>query len=108
MLSTIIGSRFAVIGTACKRVYRSRSGLASHDRIHDLRHTAYSKLDEAEVPEQVIMGLMGHVSRAMRERYSHARLDAMREAVKHLELDKPAKESAKVEFSTTDGKPLTH
>ncbi len=72
-------------------------------RFHDLRHTAYSKLDEAEVPEQVIMGLMGHVSRAMRDRYSHARMGAMREAVKVLELDKsnePAKDSAKVTSST--------
>jgi hypothetical protein len=42
------------------------------------QHTAYSKLHEAEVPEQVIMALMGHVSRTMRERYSHARMDAMR------------------------------
>jgi integrase len=55
-------------------------------RFHDLRHTAYSKRDEAEVPEQVIMALMGHVSKPMRERYSHARVEKMRDAVKHLEL----------------------
>ena len=80
-------------------------------RFHDLRHTAYSKLDEAEVPEQVIMALMGHVSRAMRDRYSHARMDAMRDAVKHLELDNPfgpAKESAKVSDSVKTAKALTN
>jgi len=80
-------------------------------RFHDLRHTAYSKLDEAEVPEQVIMALMGHVSRAMRERYSHARMDAMRDAVKHLELERfsePATNSATVAKSSDTPKPLTH
>jgi integrase len=80
-------------------------------RFHDLRHTAYSKLDEAEVPEQVIMALMGHVSRAMRDRYSHARMDAMRDAVKHLELDKPfepATKSATVPGDTQTVKPLTN
>jgi integrase len=80
-------------------------------RFHDLRHTAYSKLDAAEVPEQVIMALMGHVSKSMRERYSHARMDAMREAVKHLELDNTfglSKESTKVSMSGGTSKTLTH
>jgi hypothetical protein len=68
-------------------------------------------MDEAEVPEQVNIALMGHVSPAMRDRYSHARMDAMRDAVKHLELDKPfgpAKESAKVTEQAGTAKPLTN
>jgi hypothetical protein len=57
------------------------------------------------------MAVMGHVSKAIRERYSHARMDAMRDAMKHLELDKPsgpAKESAKVTESGETSKTLTH
>jgi integrase len=80
-------------------------------RFHDLRHTAYTKMVEAGVPEGIIMALMGHVSRAMVERYSHVRMDAMRKAVTALSLEKPkpepenqaesAKESAKVTESVT-------
>jgi hypothetical protein len=55
------------------------------------------------------MALMGHVSRAMRDRYSHARMDKMREAVKHLELDKsPATVSATVNESGKTTKLLTN
>jgi hypothetical protein len=66
---------------------------------------------EVGVPEGVIMALMGHVSRAMVERYSHVRMDAMRKAVEALSLEKPkaptedsvqaAKDSAKVRESAT-------
>jgi len=55
-------------------------------RFHDLRHTAYTKMIEAGVPEGVIMALMGHVSRAMVERYSHVRMPALREAAGKLSL----------------------
>jgi len=72
-------------------------------RFHDLRHTAYTKLVEAGTPEGVIMALMGHVSRQMVERYSHVRMDAMRQAVDKLSITgpdrriAPTKESTKVE-----------
>jgi len=55
------------------------------------------------------MALMGHISKQMRERYSHARLYKMREAMKHLEIDReigPPKESAKVIASAETAKPL--
>jgi hypothetical protein len=53
------------------------------------------------------MALMGHVSRAMAERYSLVRMDAMRQAVESLSLTKAtvaaplllAKETAKVKVS---------
>jgi integrase len=57
-------------------------------RFHDLRHTAYTKMVEAGVAEGIIMALMGHVSRAMVERYSHVRMDPMRKAVESLALTK--------------------
>jgi hypothetical protein len=41
---------------------------------------------EAGVPESTMLALMGHMSRAMLERYSHIRMAAKREAVKSLEL----------------------
>jgi hypothetical protein len=39
---------------------------------------------EAGIPESTMLALMGHMSRAMLERYSHIRLNAKREAVKVL------------------------
>jgi integrase len=77
------------------------------ERFHDLRHLAYTKMVEAGVPEGVIMALMGHVSGATAERYSHVRMDAMRQAVESLSLTKAtvgtpillAKETAKVNVS---------
>ncbi len=76
---------------------RTDAGVAC--RFHDLRHTAYTKMVEAGVPEGIIRALMGHVSRAMMDWYSHVRMEAMRTAVESLSL-KPescevAKETAK-------------
>lgn len=65
-------------------------------RFHDLRHTAYTKLIEAGQPEGVIEALMGHISKEMKERYSHVRMAAKREAVGNLRLDHSVKESTKV------------
>jgi hypothetical protein len=52
---------------------------------------------EAGVPEETMKALMGHMSRAMIERYSHIRMQAKRAAVEALELGisiGPAKVSA--------------
>jgi len=61
---------------------RKRTGVKC--RLHDLRHTAATKMAEAGVPESTMLALMGHVSRAMLERYSHIRMAAKREAVEAL------------------------
>jgi hypothetical protein len=46
---------------------------------------------EAGVPESTMLAIMGHMSRAMLERYSHIRMAAKREAVQALRLTpKPA------------------
>ena len=47
-----------------------------------MRHTAATKMAEAGIPESTMLALMGHMSRAMLERYSHIRMTAKREAVK--------------------------
>jgi integrase len=71
-------------------------------RFHDLRHTALTKMAEADAPESTMKALAGHMSRAMLERYSHIRMQAKRAAVESLTLAKPKvielpKESPKVE-----------
>jgi len=58
-------------------------------RLHDLRHTAATKMAEAGTPESTMLALMGHMSRAMLERYSHIRMAAKREAVEALATSKP-------------------
>jgi integrase len=55
-------------------------------RWHDLRHTVCTKMAEAGVPESTMLAIMGHMSRAMLERYSHIRMAAKREAVESLRL----------------------
>src|SRR5947209_479076 len=58
---------------------RRRTGVCC--RLHDLRHTFATGLAERGVPESTMLALMGHMSRAMLERYSHIRMAAKREAV---------------------------
>jgi integrase len=55
-------------------------------RLHDLRHTFATQLAENGVPESTMLALMGHMSRAMLERYSHIRNQAKREAVAGVSL----------------------
>ena len=54
-------------------------------RWHDMRHTFISRLGENKVGEQTLMGLTGHLSNKMLERYSHIRMEAKREAVRTLD-----------------------
>jgi integrase len=58
-------------------------------RLHDLRHTAATKMAEAGTPESTMLALMRHMSRAMLERYSHIRMAAKREAVEALATSRP-------------------
>jgi hypothetical protein len=52
---------------------------------------------EAGVPESTMLAIMGHMSRAMLERYSHIRMAAKREAGESLNLTPKTK--------TTNGVP---
>jgi integrase len=56
-------------------------------RMHDLRHTVATRMAEAGVPEATMLSLLGHMSRAMLERYSHIRMAAKRTAVENLTLE---------------------
>jgi integrase len=55
-------------------------------RLHDLRHTFATRLAENGASESTMLALMGHMSRAMLERYSHIRIAAKREAVAGVTL----------------------
>ncbi len=55
-------------------------------RIHDLRHTAITKMAESGASDSTIMALAGHLSRAMLERYSHIRMNAKRQAMEFMTL----------------------
>ena len=65
--------------------------------LHDLRHTFATRLAEAGTPESTMLALMGHMSRAMLERYSHIRMAAKRNAVAgirlHQEINQERKDS---------------
>jgi integrase len=58
---------------------RERTGVSC--RLHDLRHTFATRLAENRVSESTMLALIGHMSRAMLERYSHIRMTAKRDAV---------------------------
>jgi integrase len=63
---------------------RTRAGVSC--RLHDLRHTFATRLAENGVPESTMLALLGHMSRAMLERYSHIRMAAKRDAVAGVTL----------------------
>ena len=75
-------------------------------RIHDLRHTAITKLAESGASDSTIMAIAGHLSRAMLERYSHIRMNAKRQAVESLSL-KPKAEQPTQRNPQSEGHPRT-
>jgi integrase len=81
-------------------------------RLHDLRHSFCTKLAEAGVPEGTMLDIMGHVSTAMRRRYSHIRAQARRDAIDSVELRQfsvgVTKESTKVGDSAKSKTAVTH
>jgi integrase len=76
---------------------RKRAGL-EHVRRYDLRHHIITKmLEDPNISEQVVQEIAGHVSKRMKDRYSHIRDQAQREALtavetKGLETDTPAQQ----------------
>jgi integrase len=75
-------------------------------RIHDLRHTATTKLAESDASDSTIMALAGHLSRAMLERYSHIRMNAKRQAMESLSL-KPKEKQTPQRSPQSEGQPRT-
>jgi integrase len=54
-------------------------------RWHDLRHTFGSRLRRAKTPLEDIGILLGHGAKSITERYAHADMDSLREAVAKLD-----------------------
>ena len=80
--------------TTLKTVWNSmRAEAKVNCRIHDLRHTVATKMAEAGVPESTMLELLGHMSRAMLQRYSHIRMAAKREAVECLNANQKTRQS---------------
>ena len=67
--------------TAWRKV-RKKAGVKG--RWHDNRHTLVTDLAESGAGDEVIMGIAGHVSRAMLSRYSHVRMEAKRRALDEI------------------------
>jgi integrase len=81
--------------TDIKRAWGTLRKLAGVScRFHDLRHTVATRMAEAGAPETTMLALMGHMSRAMLERYSHIRMAAKRTAVEALTLTSRGTEQA--------------
>ena len=55
-------------------------------RWHDLRHTFVSRIAEGQVSDATIMALAGHLSVKMKEKYSHTRTEAKRQAIALLDM----------------------
>ncbi|MCC6860860.1 MAG: site-specific integrase [Bryobacterales bacterium] len=83
---------------------RAREDAGVNCRFHDLRHTACTKMAEGNVPEATMKALMGHMSRAMLERYSHIRLAAKRAAVESLSLPEVPVSNGVPQVSTQVGR----
>src|SRR5258708_1945054 len=69
------------------RALRDAAGL-QRLRFHDLRHTAITELAEMGVADHVLESITGHLSRRMLERYSHIRIDAKRQALDALDVQR--------------------
>jgi integrase len=54
-------------------------------RWYDLRHTFVSRMAESMASDATIMALAGHLSVKMKERYSHVRAEAKRQAIATLD-----------------------
>jgi integrase len=70
-------------------------------RMHDLRHTVATRMAEVGTPEGTMLSMLGHMSRAMLERYSHIRMAAKRTAVETLTLQISPIPDGVVTISTT-------
>ena len=59
-------------------------------RMYDLRHHCMTALlEDPRVSEEVVESIAGHISREMKKRYSHVRMDARRRAVSGLDGNMP-------------------
>lgn len=71
---------------AWPHVQRELLGADRHVRLHDLRHAAVDLLYASDIPEELIVELVGHSTRAMTRSYkSPANLDRLSRAMRKVE-----------------------
>jgi hypothetical protein len=74
-------------GCSSEPALRDAAGL-QRLRFHDLRHTAITELAEMGVADHVLESITGHLSRRMLEHYSHILIDAKRQALDALDVQR--------------------
>jgi len=70
------------------RNLRKKAGVGNV-RFHDMRHTFITRLAENNVPLPVVRSMVGHMTQAVTERYTHISTNAARSAVQVLEKIHP-------------------
>ncbi len=71
--------------------------------MYDLRHHAITALlENPHVSEETVEAIAGHISREMKKRYSHVRMDARRKAVSQLDGSTADLSSDTVPFRNQD------
>jgi len=70
-------------------------------RLHDLRHTAITKLAESGASDEVIMAIAGHVSRSMLTHYAHIRTEAKRKALESIATSRSVPSTANTKSAQT-------
>ena len=63
---------------------RAAAGAPPSATIHTLRHTLATLLDECGASEALKAGILGHGKRSVTQRYTHARLAAMRKVIEQV------------------------
>jgi hypothetical protein len=58
-------------------------------RFHSLRHHAITELAESQASDATVMSIAAHVSPKMLQHYSHVRLQAKRNALDSLSMNRP-------------------
>lgn len=71
---------------------RDKAGLPTTSKLHHLRHSLATLLDESGATETIKAAILGHAKTTVTQRYTHARLQAMREVLERVvaKIDKAA------------------
>jgi integrase len=84
------------------RKARTSAGLMDV-RIHDLRHTAASRMAQAGIDIYKVGTILGHKDVRMTKRYAHLNVECLREGVNALMTVEPSPTVAKADFSEKVG-----
>ena len=89
--------------TTFKTAWKKLTGAAQLPgfRMYDLRHHAITALLESpDISEETVEDIAGHVSRRMKKRYSHIRMESKRTAVEAIAKKKPTHRIRAPQIST--------